>query len=285
MKKLISPDNDDLISIKKEKDCNFTEPQCFSNYSVIFIPKGKGHYHADFGVFEFEGPTILFSTPLQHIYLVSDDHIPFVMLQFHGDFYCIEYHKEQVSCNGLLFNNIYIEPSIVLNESEAKMFLLLLDDMENELMKDNPDDVVLISYLQLFLAKSSGIKNKSIENDKRLNKRDEQMETFMRLLDENYLKLHKPNDYAGLLAMTPNNFSKRCIRYFKKSPSALIQERIILEAKKKLHLTRMSIKEIAYSLNFEDEYYFSRFFKKVTTISPQFYRERTGISIVADLSN
>jgi AraC-like DNA-binding protein len=84
--------------------------------------------------------------------------------------------------------------------------------------------------------------------------------------------------------MSPNNFSKRCTRYFKKTPSQLIQERLILEAKKLLHLTRQSIKEIAYALKFQDEFYFSRVFKKVTRVSPQTFRDKTGISIVADLS-
>jgi AraC-like DNA-binding protein len=58
----------------------------------------------------------------------------------------------------------------------------------------------------------------------------------------------------------------------------------MLEAKKRLHLTRQSIKEIAYALKFQDEFYFSRVFKKLTKVSPQTFRDKTGISIVADLS-
>ena len=84
--------------------------------------------------------------------------------------------------------------------------------------------------------------------------------------------------------MTANQLSKRSQRYFSKTPSELIQERVILEAKKLLHLTRKSVKEISFSLNFEDEHYFSRFFKKSVGISPQIYREKAGISKVADLS-
>ena len=284
MKELISSANHLLVGIQKANDCDLKQPQRFSNYSVIFIPQGEGTYHADFGVFPFQGPVLFFSTPMQHIYIESKEQISFTMLQFHGDFYCIEYHKEQVACNGLLFNNIYIEPSVILKPAEVNMFELLLNEMEEELKLASPDDMVLISYLQLFLAKSSNIKSKSIEQNSTLNKKDEQMEMFVRLLEENYLTLHKPSDYASLLAMSPNNFSKRCIRYFKKPPSALIQERIILEAKKKLHLTRQSIKEIAYALHFEDEFYFSRFFKKFTKVSPLTFRDKTGISIVADLA-
>jgi AraC-like DNA-binding protein len=156
--------------------------------------------------------------------------------------------------------------------------------MEDELHTPNYDEIVLRAFLQLFLAKASSIKIRMMNQQDPVAERDEQMEKFAKLLDAHFLELHKPNDYAELLAMTTNNFSKRSKRYFKKSPSALIHERIILEAKKKLHLTRLSIKEIAYSLNFSDEFYFSRFFKKFTGISPQIFRDRAGVSIVADLA-
>ena len=56
---------------------------------------------------------------------------------------------------------------------------------------------------------------------------------------------------------------------------------MLLEAKKKLHLTYKSIKEIANELGFEDEFYFSRYFKKLTNVSPKTFRENVGISIVA----
>ncbi|KKX52224.1 helix-turn-helix domain-containing protein [Sphingobacterium sp. IITKGP-BTPF85] len=48
-----------------------------------------------------------------------------------------------------------------------------------------------------------------------------------------------------------------------------------------LHLTYLSVKEIAAKLQFEDEFYFSRYFKKNVGISPSGFRERVGISIVA----
>lgn len=61
----------------------------------------------------------------------------------------------------------------------------------------------------------------------------------------------------------------------------MIQERIALEAKKLIHLTHKPIKEIAQELNFEDEFYFSRYFKKEVGVSPKKFREEVGISIVA----
>ena len=56
---------------------------------------------------------------------------------------------------------------------------------------------------------------------------------------------------------------------------------MVLEAKKLLHLTYKSIKEIAQELDFEDEFYFSRYFKKEVGLSPKQFRDSVGISIVA----
>ncbi|MFC4211630.1 helix-turn-helix domain-containing protein [Pedobacter lithocola] len=271
-----------LIGIKKSGDCSMSNPVQFSNYTVLLVTEGEGVYHADFGAFPFKGPILLFSTPLQQIFLEETSDCKFTILQFHGDFYCIEFHRAEVSCNGLLFNNIYLEPAVGLTQAEAFLFAGILTDIEAEFNADETSDTVLRAYLQLFLAKSSSIKIRLMDSQLQYEAKDEQMERFITLLEANYLTLHTPGDYAALLAMTTNNFSKRTARYFKKSPSALIQERIVMEAKKKLHLTRLSIKEIAYQLNFTDEYYFSRFFKKFTKVSPQSFRQLTGISKVAD---
>ncbi|WP_293304556.1 helix-turn-helix domain-containing protein [Pedobacter sp. UBA5917] len=285
MQEVFSRAGEYLLRLKQINGDILNSPAQFAEYTILFIAEGSGVYHADFGTFNYTAPVILFSTPLQVIYLEQHQPAPITMLQFHGDFYCIEYHRAEVACNGLLFNNIYIQPCVTLAGNEVRVFRNLLNDINEEFKNNHPSEIVLRAYLQLFLAKSSSIKIKLIDHPNTPKEKDEQMERFRILLDQHFLTLHKPNDYADLLAMTPNNFSKRCSRYFKKSPSQLIQERLVLEAKKQLHLTRQSIKEIAYNLKFEDEYYFSRFFKKITKVSPQTFRNKTGISIVSDLSS
>lgn len=283
MKDIYSDSGDYLMGIKPVSDSDMASPLQFKEYTVLFIPQGKGTYFADFGSFPFSGPVLLFSTPLQTLSVESPSSLSGTMLRFHSDFYCIEYHRAEVACNGLLFNNIYIEPVLPLTAEESRVFGQLFRQFGEESSQSEPSDIVLRAYLQLVLAKSSCIKLQQEESPMALRQKDEQMERFRELLDKHFLTLHKPQDYADLLAIPPNTFTKRCTKYFKKPPSHLITERLILEAKKQLHLTRKSIKEIAYALNFEDEFYFSRVFKKFTKVSPQAFRDMTGISIVADL--
>lgn len=282
MKEIYSGSGGLLLGLKVADGAALCTPVQYPVYTVFLISEGAGTFHADFGMFNFEGPVLLFSTPLQVIHMQECEFLSCRMLQFHGDFYCIEFHREEVSCNGLLFNNIYVDPVVTLSDKEARLFDLILTDLNDELNEVAPSEIILRAYLQLFLAKSSAIKLKAIAKDIDKPEKDEQMNHFRKLLDEHFLTLHKPSDYANLLAITPDNLTKRTTRYFKKTPSQLIQERLILEAKKQLHLTRKSIKEIAWNLKFQDEFYFSRVFKKFTKVSPQAFRDKTGISIVAD---
>jgi AraC family transcriptional activator of pobA len=284
MGEIYSKSGEYLLGLVNSDEVALDKPAQHAEYSVIFLPEGEGIYHADFGMFPFKGPVLLFATPIQFIHLELSKPGKFIQLKFHGDFYCIEYHRAEVSCNGLLFNNIYIEPAVNLCDREAAIFEGLFEELSAEFSQPNPSEIVLRAYLQLFLAKSSSIKMKAMAEEGISQEKDGQMEKFRLLLDAHYLTLHTPGDYANLLAMSSNTFTKRCTRYFKKTPSQLIQERLILEAKRQLHLTRQSIKEIAYNLHFQDEFYFSRVFKKFTKVSPQTFRDKTGISIVADLS-
>jgi len=284
MKNILSENGEHLISIEKSINYSLETPVQLSQYSIILIHKGEGIYRADFASFNFSSPTILFSTPLQTISIDQSKNIEYTVILFHGDFYCIEAHREEVACNGLLFNNIYLEPSIIISEQQHNDFCKLVQNLEEELMDPDSSEMILKSYLQVILAKCSTAKLRTQQKDTVVSAKDEKMEQFRILLDEKYLFLHKPNDYAEILSISPNALTKKSIKYFGKTPSQLIQDRLILEAKKLLHLTTLSIKEIAYQLQFNDEYYFSRFFKKCTQISPQAFRNKGGISRMAYLS-
>ncbi len=262
---------------------SLTDPVQLPVYTILLVRKGTGSFLADFGRFAVKAPALLFATPIQTIQLKGRFR-NLSILQFHGDYYCIEYHKKDVACNGILFNNIYTDPTISLDPTNLAFFTRIIDELDNELAAENPADTVITSFIQVLLAKATAIKTKSTGDSLPQRQKDGKMEMFRELIDQNFLSLRRPADYASLLHISPGTLTKRCKKYFMKTPSDLIHERIILEAKKRLHLTRKSIKEIAHSLKFDDEHYFSRFFKKMTKVSPQAFRTQTGISIVADLS-
>jgi AraC-like DNA-binding protein len=274
-----------------QKDC--TVQKCNTDYINqcegspmynIFLLEGSGKVSVDLVDYIFEGKIALFTTPYQIIYFNTEQPLKTRRLQFHGDFYCIEYHKKEVACNGLLFNNIYQQPYINLETGDyiEMDYILgkLIIEMENTYSYSK---AVVKAYLQLILALCSKIKSKDTVIYEAKNTYHPLMK-FKALLENNFHKERQPSFYAAQMGISPNNFSKICKQHFLKTPSRLIHDRVILESKKLIHLSYMNIKEIAAELNFDDENYFSRYFKKHTGITPTAFRENVGISIVADLS-
>lgn len=251
----------------------------------IHLFKGSGAVKVDLVDFEYEGNIVLFTTPYQTVHIETEELVNVRTLLFHGDFYCIEYHKKEVACNGLLFNNIYSRPFIVLSDEEYNEMHVLFDKLTAELdFQDTYSLAVVRAYLQLMLALSSKVKkgDNELHDDPAFSTHP--IHRFKALLDLHFKKERSPSFYAEQLVIASNTFSKQCKTYFLRSPSQLIQDRVILEAKKLIHLTYKSMKEIAAELNFDDENYFSRYFKKHTGITPTTFREKVGISVVADLS-
>ncbi|MFD2934734.1 helix-turn-helix domain-containing protein [Spirosoma flavum] len=97
---------------------------------------------------------------------------------------------------------------------------------------------------------------------------------FRQLLTRHILSKRSVNDYADLLAVTPNHLNK-CVKETTGKPtSILIAEMLLLEAKVLLGQPGLSISEIAYRLSFDDLSYFARFFKKHTGLNPTEYRQK-----------
>ncbi|PVY37911.1 helix-turn-helix domain-containing protein [Pontibacter virosus] len=269
----------DMFQLQKHRSSAFARPYSSEFYNILLM-EGSGTLSVDFTDYTFEGKIALFTSPYQHLNIGGDSDFEVDQLTFHGDFYCIEYHKNEVACNGLLFNNIYKQPYITLQDDEIS---LIFDKLRFELSQNEPhSEPILRSYLQLILAIASRIKKQ--EQQLEAESTPNPMEQFRELVEVHFLTQRNTLFYAEQMAFSHSAFARKVKKYFGKSPSQLIQDRVILEAKKQLHLTHKSIKEVAAALNFEDEHYFSRYFKKQTGVSPTHFREKVGISIVADSS-
>jgi AraC family transcriptional activator of pobA len=80
--------------------------------------------------------------------------------------------------------------------------------------------------------------------------------------------------YAGLLRVTPVRLNRLCLKLAGKSAFDIVQDRLMLEACRKLTYAPSSVASIAYELGFQDPAYFSRAFKRHTGVTPKAYRER-----------
>lgn len=255
--------------------------QRLNYYSLIWIQNGTGKVKVDFSEYDFVEDQLLAFAPYQPFMLTSDKEISGIAINFHPDFFCIHKHHQEVACSGVLFNNIYEPPYVTIDAVTKNTFYLVLEQIKNEMQ--NPalaQYELLISYLKIFLITASRLKK---EQQSETSAAVKDKEPFILQNLKNFIEIHfkikhSPSDYADLLNITPKALAKITKNHFNKTLSNLIAERIIIEAKRELYLTNKSVKEIAYELGYDDEHYFSRFFKNNADVSPQIYRETVGFA-------
>jgi AraC family transcriptional activator of pobA len=97
---------------------------------------------------------------------------------------------------------------------------------------------------------------------------------YRALIEANFRSPMQVADYAKRLCVSSERLRQACVRSTASSPLALLNARRLLEAKRSLLYTGMSIAAIAEACGFTDPAYFSRFFTQRTGLSPRAYRNR-----------
>jgi AraC family transcriptional regulator, transcriptional activator of pobA len=264
-----------------EDNSHFDHLQRLGYYSILLVRRGSGVLKADFSDYSFTATCLLCFSPYQPFMLEEKETLNGVALHFHPDFFCIHKHQKEVACNGILFNNIYQPPLVMLTDEVSANLLELMEKMKTEVGASGLAQYeLLVSYLKIFLITASRIKAQQRPATDVITAQNEPfiLQKLKDAIEENYRSKHSPTDYATMLHISPKALAKATKTYFNKTLTNLISERIVIEAKRELYLTSKAVKEIAYELGFEDEYYFSRFFKINADVSPQGYRETVGFA-------
>ncbi len=264
-----------------EGNNHFDHVQRLNYYSMIWVQKGFGKIKANFLEYDLSENSLFCFAPYEPFMICESTDLEGVVLNFHPDFFCIHKHHNEVACHGVLFNNIYSQPFLRLTENTRKTFEMLISQMQAEMQ--NPalaQYELLVSYLKIFLITASRLKT---EQEPKLQENTKQKEPFVLQNLKNYIEIHfkskhSASDYADLLNISSKALAKITKTHFNRTITDLISERIMIEAKRELYLTNKAIKEIAYDLGYEDEHYFSRFFKTQAEVSPQMYRQTVGFN-------
>lgn len=264
----------DLLLFKEEEgfDRLFFGRDRFNKYFTIAWNTGQPQTVTIDGTgHEFPANSIL--TLLFNQSFTFENSLEIVSWQFNREFYCIMDHDSEVSCVGFLFGSID-HMFISLNEDAQEKIKMLSamfvdefkinDTIQNEMLR-----VLLkrlISYITR-LARSEYVPEKKIQDDK-----FKLIRKFNLLVENHFREEHSVSYYAQALFKSPKTLSNLFALYNHKTPSQVIQERILIEAKRLLTFTEKPVKQITFELGFEDVAYFSNFFKKHTSRSPVEFR-------------
>lgn len=262
-----------------DDNSHFDHLQRNNFYSLIWVKKGNGLLKVDFSEYPFQENTLFTFAPYQPFMFSTEGAIGGIAIQFHSDFYCIHRNPNETHCDMVLFNNIYQPPFITLDTATQSKLNVTIDQIKDEIKDlDKAQYELIVPYLKVLLVTLTRLKasEKGAESLITDTKTPLILHNLKTVIETHFKQKHSASDYASLLNITSNALSKAVKTHFNKTPTELVTERIIIEAKRELYMTTKPIKEIAFYLGYADEFYFSRMFKVNTGVSPQLYRETVG---------
>ncbi|MCX2450333.1 helix-turn-helix domain-containing protein [Pedobacter sp. PLR] len=156
-----------------------------------------------------------------------------------------------------------------LNEAAAAELSGIFSLLEKEYA--NHSMTMVKALLKVFLLKLIQVKEHDFTSQDIHQKR---VYEFLMLLESNYQQVRNTDFYAGKLGISSKRLNQILKEKLDKTGMQLIHDRIILEAKRSIIHSEITIKEIAYELGFSDRPYFSRFFKKQTGQTPEEFQKQ-----------
>lgn len=235
-------------------------------FMLLIIENGSGIHTIDFENYEVSDFTIFFLAPGQaHHWDLSPKTTGYQIL-FPADF------LQSYQIENPFFKSKSI-PFLNINQDYYDQLTGEIRQMEIELKTSFPYSEVLIRNRLLIILALLRRWYEASYQDSYIVKPNRLLQNFSSLLEEHY---HGHNDvafYADKLHVTANYLNTVCKKESGLTAGEQIRDRILLEIKRMLILTNADIKEIAFSLGFNDTSYFGRFFKKFTGQTPLAFRK------------
>ncbi|ARK13385.1 AraC family transcriptional regulator [Fibrella sp. ES10-3-2-2] len=240
-------------------------------YLLVLFTQGTGTHTIDFIDYPIQPGSVFFMSPAQvHNWTFSEDADGYLLF-FNPAFYLIDYPARKLS-DLPLFHSLATPPVVYLPEADATdMTWLFAQTYRESVGSSYRREDIIRSYLNIILVKVSGFCLAS-QPPHLSTHAQSQIRQLEQLVDRYYAEHKTVRDYADMMALSEKQLYTVCQTGLGKSLQKLIQERLLLEARRLLVHTELSVAQVADQLNFLDHSYFNRFFRKAAGQTPEQFR-------------
>jgi len=246
-------------------------------YSVLLFTKGEGIIKINNESYSVHPQTICLIAPNQTHSFEELGKAEGIVFTFCQDFYVEEFSFIRLlnlfsytSSIDTKVNNSCIS----LAESEYPRVSDIMKSVSYEYESFTPDNnsaVIIRSLLNILLLKLTELYEG--KSDKAVNSNCNLIHSLSNLVDSHFIQEQQVSFYSSALNISEKQLNDICHRHFNCGLKKILQDRLMQETRKLLLSTELSVGEIAYKLNFEDNSYFNKVFKKEIGITPKSFRD------------
>lgn len=267
-----------IANLYKEFEDTLTTPHRTGFYHIIWFQKGCPTHFVDFNPVKVKPNTILFLNKDTVQRFDSKSDFDGKAILFTDSFFCKSEVDTKFLQNSILFNDFFSVSQIQV-QTQSKLFADLLQQMTDELqkIKDTSQADILQNLLHNFLLYSERERRKQNFTEIKKDADFEYVMLFKNLLEREYENQKQVNYYAKEISITEKRLNLATSKILGKTPKEIINDRIMLEARRILAHTTESVKEIAFNLGFEEPTNFIKYFKKHSFITPIEFRRKNAL--------
>jgi len=243
-------------------------------YHFVLFTKGNGNHTIDFQTFPVREFQIYFMIPGQVHSWDFEGNVDGYVINFSIPFFQSFLLKPDLLEEFTFFSGSVNDSVLQIpNELESKV-RGIFEEILSEGTENRPFNLHLVRALLLHVFILVSRLNAAPALDTGTSYNHTLLKNFRKLIENNYTKLRLPREYAELLYITPNHLNALCNDLLGIPAGQLIRDRLFLEAKRLLVNYGLTINVISDRLNFNDNSYFSRSFKKHAGVSPEEFRRK-----------
>ena len=269
----------DLAELYATFKDTLTTPHRTGFYHIIWFQQGSPTHLVDFDPIKIKPNTLLFLNKDTVQRFDKKTKFGGKAILFTDSFFCKTETDTRFLRNSILFNDLFSVSQIQVNK-QFKLFADLLQQMTDELqnIKDNSQSDILQNLLHNFLLHAERERRKQNFTEIKKGADLDYVMLFKDLLETGYKSQKQVNNYAKQILVTEKRLNQATTKVLGKSPKEIIDDRIMLEAKRTLSHTTESVKEIGYNLGFEEPTNFIKYFKKHSRLTPTEFREKNAFA-------
>lgn len=253
---------------------NLHLPHKHTFYHLVLFTQGAGSHSIDFETFTVKPGQIYFMIPGQVHGWAFEGEIDGYVINFSEAFFRSFLLKPDYIGQFSFFTGV-VKSAVIdipadLQAEVNDLFEQIIE--ETEAGRRGAADLVKTLMLQVFI-KLNRLSNDPVEITAN-SYNHTLLRNYQQLIEKNFATLRLPKEYSELLYITPNHLNALCNDILGVPAGDVIRNRVTLEAKRLLVNFELTISQIADRLNFDDNSYFSKFFKKQEGITPEQFRKQ-----------
>ncbi|MEM6632528.1 MAG: helix-turn-helix transcriptional regulator [Bacteroidota bacterium] len=246
------------------------KPHRLDFFVILVVTAGRGKHYIDFQTYTLEkGDVLVISKGQIHAFDGSFSFEGYLIV-FTEAFILDFFSQNTIRLVSHLYNYHVRSPLF----HQVPFSIETLDQIREELANESSfgKSNMIAAILTLYLLRLERTFPKPVQTFSQ-NRHYELFQSFRTLVERNFSQTRNGSDYANELSISYKLLNEVSKTFTQKTAKQFIDDYIILEAKRKLISTSLSVKEISYACGFEEPSNFAKFFKKHTHQTPYKFRE------------